>query len=93
MRIWHAVQGASNQPVQPVDLSLCLQLYDLASDSEDFQNFLTDPLIPKSQRMKALDSILDGQGVHELTKSFLGEAAATILGSICDKQMDPSCAS
>ncbi len=50
-----------------------MQLYDMAAESEEFSTFLTDPLIPKSQRMSTLDSILDGQGVNELTKSFFGE--------------------
>ncbi|KAK9828349.1 hypothetical protein WJX74_010238 [Apatococcus lobatus] len=66
--------AARTGDLDAVDDDMC-GLYDLANESEEFHAFLTDPLIHKSQRLKILDSLLEGQGVNELTKSFLGVLA------------------
>lgn len=48
------------------------QINDAAEESEEFRNFLKDPSIPKQSKQEALDAVLDGLKVSDLTKNFFG---------------------
>ena len=50
--------------------SKSVQVWKLASESEEFAQFLRDPSVPKKQKSKVLQDVLSDVKVSELTKNF-----------------------
>lgn len=49
-----------------------LQINGAAEESDEFRDFLKDPSIPRSSKQDALDAVLSGLQVSDLTKNFFG---------------------
>ena len=53
-------------------VSSSAQVYNAAAESKQLEQFLHDPTVPRETKIAGLDAVLDGMGVSDLTKRFLG---------------------
>lgn len=56
-----------------------VQVWKLASESEEFAQFLRDPSVPKKQKSKVLQDVLSDVKVSELTKNFFRAPLLSLL--------------
>ena len=56
--------------LERLSTSESVQVWKLASESEEFAQFLRDPSVPKKQKSKVLQDVLSDVKVSELTKNF-----------------------
>lgn len=58
---------------------LCvLQVYNLTGESDEFEQFLYDPSVPKNKKVPALNAILEKMEVNEVTKHFFGRPCLVV---------------
>ena len=55
-----------------------LQVYNLTGESDEFEQFLYDPSIPKNKKVPALNAILEKMEINEVTKHFFGKTYHTV---------------
>ncbi|KAK9842282.1 hypothetical protein WJX81_004496 [Elliptochloris bilobata] len=79
-----AGQKAGKLDVLDKDL---MQVYKLATESDDFAQFLRDPSIPKSQKSAALQEVLNDAKVSDITKNFFMVLAENNRLNLFDKIM------
>lgn len=71
--------------------SCLLQVYNLTGESDEFEQFLYDPSVPKNKKVPALNAILEKMEVNEVTKHFFGRIGlmvANLPSCPCKAELD-----